>query len=96
MTLAAVATDAWPDDLARVLYIDGYGNAISGVRSSQIPANSVLQLQGQSVPHARVFGDVPLGQAFWYGNANGLVEIAVNRGNARRMLGLAEGDGFYW
>lgn len=95
-TLTAVATDAWPDDLARVLYIDGYGNAISGVRSSQIPANSVLQVHGQSVPHSRVFGDVSPGQAFWYGNANGLLEIAVNRGSAWRVLGLAEGDGFYW
>lgn len=96
VTLATVSTVAWPDDLACVLYIDGYGNAISGVRSSQIPVNSVLRVHGQAVPHARVFGDMPPGQAFWYGNANGLVEMAVNRGSAQQMLGLTQGDGFDW
>jgi S-adenosyl-L-methionine hydrolase (adenosine-forming) len=96
VTLAQAEMDVWPDDLAQVLYIDGYGNGISGVRSSQIPVDRVLRVQGQAVPHARVYGDVPPGQAFWYGNANGLVEIAVNCGSARRVLGLSTGDGITW
>jgi S-adenosylmethionine hydrolase len=96
VTLAPPPANAWPDDLPRVLYIDGYGNGISGVRSSHIPNNSVLRVRGQAVAHARVFSDVPPGQAFWYGNANGLVEIAVNRASAQRVLGLAVGDGFDW
>lgn len=92
----APVVDDWPDDLARVLYIDGYGNAISGVRSQQLPVDSVLRVHGHAVPHAQVFSEVSRGQACWYGNANGLVEIAVNQGSARHELGLLEGDGFDW
>ncbi|HHQ42210.1 MAG TPA: hypothetical protein ENK20_07955, partial [Chromatiales bacterium] len=33
----------------------------------------------------------PPGEAFWYENANGLVEIAVNQGRADTVLGLAPG-----
>jgi S-adenosylmethionine hydrolase len=33
-----------------------------------------------------------VGQLFWYENANGLVEIAVNQGSAAQVLGAAIGD----
>ncbi len=39
----------------------------------------------------RTFTDVPPGTAFWYENANGLAEIAVNGGRADGALGLAVG-----
>jgi S-adenosylmethionine hydrolase len=42
--------------------------------------------------HARTFSDVAIGQAFWYENANGLVEIAVNQGHAATLLALKVGD----
>ena len=35
---------------------------------------------------------MPEGDAFWYENANGLAEIAVNKGNAASELGLAPGS----
>ena len=38
------------------------------------------------------FSAVAEGEAFWYVNSNGLVEIAVNRGRADRALGLAIGS----
>ena len=41
--------------------------------------------------HARVFADVAEGDGFWYENANGLVEIAVNHGSAARLYGLRPG-----
>jgi hypothetical protein len=44
-----------------------------------------------TVAPARTFSAVAEGTAFWYVNANGLVEIAVNRGRASEMLGLAVG-----
>jgi S-adenosylmethionine hydrolase len=89
---APSAPDDWPDDLAQVLHFDDYGNAVSGLRGSQVSASSVLHLHGHVVPPARVFSEVPAGKAFWYTNANGLVEIAVNRGSARDALSLAVGD----
>lgn len=81
----------WPDDLWRVLYIDRYGNAISGVRASGVDADTVFMLNGHAVRHARTFSDVSAGEAFWYANANGLLEFAVNRGRADELLGLLQG-----
>ena len=37
---------------------------------------------------------VPPGEAFWYLNANKLVEFAVNRGRADTVLGLKTGTVF--
>ncbi len=37
--------------------------------------------------------DVPPGRPFWYENANGLVEIAVNLGRADADLALEVGTG---
>lgn len=44
----------------------------------------------QELPSARVL--VAPGGAFWYENANGLAEIAVNRGSAAQTLGLSIGS----
>ena len=40
---------------------------------------------------ARTFSDVGPGEAFWYENSLGLVEIAVNQDAAARLLGLSVG-----
>ena len=84
----------WPDDLFRVVYIDRFGNAITGVRASAVAEDVVLQVAGQPVKRARTFSDVPAGEAFWYANANGLVEFAVNRGRADVELQLNTGTAF--
>lgn len=82
---------AWPDDLAEVIYIDHFGNAMTGLRASSVSPRSRLELAGHSVDRARTFAAVPPGTPFWYENANGLVEIAVNQGHAGEALGLAIG-----
>ncbi|MGE0119977.1 MAG: S-adenosyl-l-methionine hydroxide adenosyltransferase family protein [Dongiaceae bacterium] len=82
----------WPDDLAEIVYIDHYGNAMTGLRASAVPADARLSIAGRTVAAARTFGDRPPGEALWYVNANGLVEIAVNQGRADRTLGLAIGS----
>lgn len=105
---AAVATDDFPngnvkpvggpqvvlgnEDLARIVYIDHYGNAFTGLRAAGVPAAAKIGIAGRTVPHARVFSTVAPGEALWYENSIGLVEIAVNRGSAARVLGLAVGD----
>jgi hypothetical protein len=81
----------WPDDLAQVIYLDHFGNAITGLRAEKLSANQQIQVNGDSLSRARTFSEVPMHQAFWYENANGLVEIAVNQGNAARDLGLSLG-----
>ena len=48
------------------------------------------------LPFARVYSEAAEGAAFWYENSQGLVEIAVNRGSAAKLLGLKIGDGLAW
>ena len=82
----------WPEDLARVVYVDGFGNLMTGLRAARLPTEAGLTAGGRRLARARTFSDVAPGEAFWYENANGLAEIAVNQGHAGRVLGLALGD----
>jgi S-adenosyl-L-methionine hydrolase (adenosine-forming) len=82
----------WPDDLSEIVYVDHYGNAMTGLRASMLPDNAALVAGDLILPKARTFSDVPLNSAFWYENANGLAEIAVNGGRADTTLGVAIGS----
>jgi S-adenosylmethionine hydrolase len=81
----------WPDDLAEIVYIDGYGNAVSGLRAKSVPPDSRVSAGGVTFVGARTFCEVAAGQPFWFENADGLLEIAVNRGRAADLLGLRLG-----
>ena len=82
----------WPDDLAEIVYVDHFGNALTGLRASMLPPEARLAVAGRALERATTFGDRPPGTAFWYENSNGLAEIAVNRGRADRDLGLVVGS----
>jgi len=82
----------WPSDLAKIIYVDHYGNAITGIRANSITASQTIIINGYRFDWARTFSDVNLGDGFWYENANGLVEIAVNQGNASEQFKLGVGD----
>lgn len=81
----------WPDELAEVIYVDHFGNAMTGLRAAAVSPGSLIAVAGQQLHHARTFGAVIPGAAFWYENANGLVELAVNQGSAAQQLGLTIG-----
>jgi S-adenosylmethionine hydrolase len=81
----------WPDDLCEIVYVDHFGNAMTGVRAAVLPPNARLVAAGLVLERARTFSDLPEGAAFWYENSNGLAEIAVNQGRADRELGLSIG-----
>lgn len=82
---------SWPEDLAEVIYIDHYDNVVTGVRSSSISQNACLRVAGATWNFARIYGRVPEGVGFWFNNANGLVELAVNRGKAAQKFGISVG-----
>jgi len=82
----------WPDDLAEIIYIDHFGNCVTGLRAGALARDRHIRVNDHELPGARVFGEVPAGSAFWYENSLGLVEIAVNQGDASRQLGLKPGD----
>lgn len=83
---------SWPDDLKEVIYIDGFGNAMTGLRASEVPKSARFRIGGKSIARARTFSDVKPGEAFWYENSQGLVEIAVNQERAAERLGLCVGS----
>lgn len=93
-SLAPLRFANWPDDLAEIVYIDHFGNAMTGLRASKIPAGVALSVKGHTLRRATTFASVPVGEGFWYENSNGLVEIAVNRGRAEERLGVRIGDPF--
>ena len=82
----------WPDDLARIVYFDRFGNALTGIRAAVVAENAVISAGERELTRAKIFSDVPPGEIIWYENSNGLAEIAVNRGSARKILGLELGD----
>jgi S-adenosylmethionine hydrolase len=82
----------WPDDLAEIVYVDHFGNAMTGLRASRLAEKARLAVAARALERATTFSDRPPGAAFWYENSNGLAEIAVNRGRADRDLGLVIGS----
>lgn len=86
------ASRGWPDDLAEIVYIDHYGNAMTGLRGALLPPKARLVAAGRKLERAATFSAVPQGEAFWYINSTGLAEIAVNGGRADAALDLAIGS----
>ena len=79
---------SWPDDLEEVIYIDHFGNAMTGTRAESVDNKRKLVVNEMRIAHAVTFASVPPGQAFWYCNSNGLVEISVNQGSAAEKCSL--------
>lgn len=79
-----------PGDLARVIYIDHFGNAWTGVRG--VPKDARISAAGRTFRHGDSFGFVAKGEGFWFCNSVGLLELAVNRGSAAAAYGLKVGD----
>ncbi|MTJ83504.1 MAG: SAM-dependent chlorinase/fluorinase [Telmatospirillum sp.] len=81
----------WPDDLPAIVYVDHYGNLMTGISATRMPQAAAVMINETILPWGRTFSDVPEGCPFCYENSNGLVEIAVNRGRADRFFGLEVG-----
>lgn len=84
----------WPDQLNEIVYIDHFGNAMTGLQAGTISRDKKLLLRRHCLAYARTFSEVPAGESFWYENANGLVELATNQGRACDALSLSIGDSF--
>lgn len=82
----------WPDDLPEIVYVDGFGNVMTGLRAETVPPDATIRAGGATLSPARVFGDAPPDAPFWYANSCGLVEIAVPSASAASALGLTIGD----
>ena len=81
----------WPADYAGIIYFDHYGNAFTGLRYINQMSTKQLQVGDLALDQAETFCKVKQNQAFWYQNSSGLVEIAINQGNAKTQLKLELG-----
>lgn len=79
-------------DLPRIVYVDHYGNAVTGLRAAAIPREARLRAGRRTLARRRTFGEARPGEAFWYENSLGLVEIAADRASAARLLALRVGS----
>jgi len=80
----------WPVDISEIIYIDHFGNAITGIKArSEINAVTV---GGEAFPLSGTFSSVEKGGPLVYENANGLIEIAVNQGRADTYFNLSIGS----
>lgn len=75
-------------DLARVIYIDHFGNAWTGIRSINVAASSRVTAKQHTFRYAESFGFVGKGEGFWFGNSVGLLELAVNRGHVGNQMNI--------
>ena len=86
-------------DLFEVIYIDHFGNAMTGIRGRDVSPEARLLIDKApriELGYARTFCEAGPGEGFWFVNANGLVEIACNGGHAAEMLQLELGDAVGW
>lgn len=84
----------WEEELAEIIYIDHFGNCMTGLRASSIRADGKIEIANQILSRAETFSQVPEQQPFWFENSCGLVELAMNKANISKKLGLAEGNKF--
>jgi S-adenosylmethionine hydrolase len=80
------------EDLREVIYIDSFGNALTGLRAASVSHAATIAVRGHRIAYGRVFAEASEGGTFWYENSIGLVEIAVNRASAAERLGIDIGD----
>lgn len=90
LDIAKVKRFNWPDNLAEIVYIDHYGNAMTGIRAAE--GIKSISLKGETLEISNTFSSAAKGTPLAYENANGLIEIAVNQGRADTFFDLRIGS----
>ncbi|MDH5633201.1 MAG: SAM-dependent chlorinase/fluorinase [Gammaproteobacteria bacterium] len=90
-SLDQLVGDDWDDDLAEIIYVDHYGNLVTGLKAGAVTAVHRLFVNDVAISQSRIFDDVSIGELMWYENSLGLVEIARNQGSAAAHLGAKIG-----
>lgn len=73
----------------QVVHVDHYGNVKVWWKKK---LDGHLVVNGQKIPTAKTFSDVPLGKPLAYIGSHGVLELAVNLGNAQNLHHLSVGD----
>jgi len=91
----------WPEPVAarggwrgEVVYIDRFGNCITNLPASRVLASGTTGVKAgtKAVPVRETYAAVKIGRPVAVIGSSGLLEIAVNGGNAAKMLKLKVGS----
>ena len=78
---------------ARVLHVDGFGNAVTNLRHTDAPNVASVEAAGRVIGGVRLsYGSTEEGAPLAVWGSGGRLEIAVRNGSAARTLALARGD----
>lgn len=91
--LASLQRQGWNTDLHELIYIDQFGNCMTGIRAAACDRQTIVRLGIHECRYARTYSEVPAGMDFWYENSIGLLELASNQGNfaARHHCHIGQG-----
>jgi S-adenosylmethionine hydrolase len=94
----AVGKDAWESP---VIHVDRFGNLVTAFSALDLeeilagvggdPNQVLVTVEGIAMPLVQTFADVAEGEPCAYFGSSRRLEIALNRGNASRVLGAARG-----
>ncbi len=79
----------------RIVHIDRFGNCITNIRrrrGGKTDASLAVVVGAKQIPLRQTYGETPFGALLALFGSSGRLEIAVNQGNAARLLGLSRGD----
>jgi S-adenosylmethionine hydrolase len=81
--------------VGEVLVVDDFGNAITNISGSALDGRfgDTISVNGESVPVARSYARVEIGDRLVTVGSHTNVELAANRGRGERSFGLGVGDG---
>ncbi len=78
-----------------IIYIDRFGNLVSNINSNLIKEEKMVQIKirNKKLGHLRnYYAEVKEGEIIALIGSNNLLEIAVNQGNAQKILKAKIGD----
>jgi S-adenosylmethionine hydrolase len=85
---------------AAVVHVDRFGNLTTNMTEAELDrimeeagpeAHVLVGVEGAELPLGQAYSDVPPGEACALVGSSGLLEIAVNQGDASRLLGASRG-----
>ena len=82
----------WPIELAEIIYIDHYGNAMTGISAASVSKEAVINIKDFNLQYSRTFAETSEPVAFWYENSIGLVELAWQQASVAEELELKLGE----
>jgi S-adenosylmethionine hydrolase len=77
--------------VGEVIHVDIYGNLVTSVLASNLPARFDVRVNGQTARGVAYYADAPPGALLALVGSSGLLEISVRDGNAAQVTGALRG-----